>query len=175
VVLLYTPVIGLITPLLAFQVTLGLKAPVPFTVAVHAVNWPPWMVVGAQVAVTPVTAPAVATVITVVPSFVVSCVDMAVMVAWLVKGTVDAVKSPLELMVPLPLAVQVTVELKLPVPETLAVHWLVPRALMVVGLQLAPTTVMVDDVELLLPPPHAGSRMRQQMAARIPRSRTPSP
>src|SRR5208283_614554 len=45
---------------------------------------------------------------------------------------------------------------------------------MVVGLQLAPTTVIVE-VELLLPPPQATSDTRQHTAAKIPKSRTPSP
>src|SRR5271169_4530932 len=43
-----------------------------------------------------------------------------------------------------------------------------------VGLQLAPTTVMVAVV-LLLPLPHATSDTRQHIAARIPRSRTLAP
>ena len=77
-------------------------------------------------------------------------------------------------MTPLPLAVQVTVELKFPVPDTEAVHWLVCWAWIEVGLQLAPTTVMVEVV-LLLPPPQATSVSRQHAAARIPRSRTPAP
>jgi len=60
------------------------------------------------------------------PVFDVSCVEVAVMVNWVVKGTVEAVNNPLVgLMVPLPLAVHVTAELKFPVPETVAVHWLV--------------------------------------------------
>jgi hypothetical protein len=63
---------------------------------------------------------------TVVPVFDVSCVEVAVMVAWVVKGTVEAVNRPLAgLIVPFPLAVHVAVELKFPVPETEAVHWLV--------------------------------------------------
>jgi hypothetical protein len=42
-----------------------------------------------------------------------------------VNGTVEAVNNPdVALMVPSPLAAQVTVEL-FPVPETVAVHWLV--------------------------------------------------
>lgn len=77
-------------------------------------------------------------------------------------------------MVPFPLAVQVTVELKLPVPETDAVHWLVCWAVIDVGLQLAPTRVMVE-VELPLPPPQATSVRTQHAARTIPRSRTPAP
>ena len=93
----------------------------------------------------------------------------------MVNGTVEAVKTPeVGLMVPLPLAVQVTVELKFPVPETDAVHWLVWLADTEVGLQLAPTTVMVEVVVPLLPPQAMRVR-RQHTAARIPRSRTPAP
>src|SRR6516165_11302980 len=109
------------------------------------------MFVGLHVADTEFTNPAVATVMTVEPVFVVSCVDVAVIVTWVVNGTVEAVNNPdVGLIVPLPLAVQVTVELKLPVPETDAVHWLVCPAVIEVGLQLAPTRVMV---EVVLPPP----------------------
>ena len=121
------------------------------------------------------TDPAVATVMKVEPILLVSCVDVAVIVACVVNGTVEAVNNPdVALIVPLPLAVQVTVELKLPVPETDAVHWLVCPAEIEVGLQLAPTRVMVEVV-LLLPPPQATSVKTQHAAARIPRSRKPAP
>jgi len=107
---------------------------------------------------------------------VVSWVEVAVMVTVVVNGTVAAVnRPPAGVMVPLPLAVQDTVELKLPVPETLAVHWLVCPEAIDVGLQLAPTTVMVEVEELLLPPPQATMPTRQHTAARIPRSRTLAP
>jgi len=57
------------------------------------------------------------------PLFVVSCVEVAVMVTWVVKGTLPAVNNPLAAsMVPPVLADHVTVELKLPVPDTEAVH-----------------------------------------------------
>ena len=77
-------------------------------------------------------------------------------------------------MVPPPLAIQVTVELKFPVPETEAVHWLVCPEMMAVGLQLTPTSVIV---EVVLPPlpPHATDSKRQPTAARIPKNRTLSP
>ena len=69
------------------------------------------------------TVPAAATVIVVEPVLLESWVEVAVMVTWVLKGTVAAVNSPLvALIVPPPLAVQNTVELKLPVPETVAVH-----------------------------------------------------
>ena len=131
---LKTPVMGLIVPPVeqpllvqaADQSTFGLKLPVPCTVAVQVVNWPVWIEAGPQLAVTPVTTPAAATVSVVEPFLLVSWLEVAVMVTWVVKGTVPAVKRPLvALMVPPLLAVQVTVELKAPVPCTEAVHWLV--------------------------------------------------
>lgn len=134
------------------------------------------MFVGLHVADTEFTNPAVATVMTVEPVLVVACVDVAVIVTWVVKGTVVAVNNPdVALIVPLPLAVQVTVLLKLPVPETDAVHWVVCPAEIEVGLQLAPTRVMVEVELPLLPPPQATSVRTQHAAARIPRSRTPAP
>src|SRR5664279_2011579 len=76
--------------------------------------------------------------------------------------------------VPPPLAVQNTVELKLPVPETVAVHWLVCWDVIEVGLQLAPTSVTVGVVE---PPPllQAANSARHHTPARVPRIRTPAP
>ena len=70
--------------------------------------------------------PAAATVMVVEPVLVESCVEVAVIVTCVLNGTVLAVNRPLAaLIVPPPLAVHSTVELKLPVPETDAVHWLV--------------------------------------------------
>ena len=140
-------------PPLADQVTFGLKLPVPLTVAEQADNCPAWTDDGLQVTSTDVTVPAAATVMVVEPVLVESCVEVAVIVTCVVKGTVVAVKSPLAAsIVPPPLAVQSTVELKLPVPETEAVHCVVCRDTMEVGEQLAPTRVIVDVVLLLLPP-----------------------
>ena len=125
--------------------------------------------------VTPVTVPAAATVMVVEPLLVASVAEVAVIVTWVVKGTVSAVNRPLAAaIVPPPLAVQNTVELKVPVPETVAVHWLVCWDAIEVGLQLAPTSVIVDVVE---PPPllQAASSARHQTPARVPRIRTPAP
>jgi len=136
------------------------------------------MEAGLQVAVTPVTLPAVATVMVVEPLFVVSCVEVAVIVTCVVKGTFDAVNSPAPgVIAPPPLAVQETTELKLPVPETVAVHWLVWPETIAVGLQLAPT-VKIVEVVVLLPPlllPHATKNVKQHAAAKSPKSRTLSP
>jgi hypothetical protein len=62
---------------------------------------------------------AACTVIVAVPALVVSCVLVAVTVTDPVE--LGAVNKPLPLIVP-PLAVQVTAELKLPVPCTIAWH-----------------------------------------------------
>lgn len=52
-------------------------------------------------------------------------------------------------------ALQVTLWLKLPVPETVAVHWLVPPEVTVEGEQLTLTPVMVELFEVPPPPPQA--------------------
>lgn len=111
------------------------------------------------------------------PLLLVSCVDVAVIVTCVVKGTFDAVNSPVPgVIAPPPLAVQETTELKLPVPETVAVHWLVWPETIAVGLQLAPTAKIVDVVGLLPPLlPHATKNVRQHAAAKSPKSRTLSP
>ncbi len=80
------------------------------------------------------------TVIVAVPDLVVSSVLVAVTV--IDPAEPGAVNSPLESIVP-PLAVQFTVELKLPVPLTVAVHCEVPFVTMVDGLQATPTEEIV--------------------------------
>ncbi len=59
-------------------------------------------------------------------------------------AAVGAVKSPAELMPPA-LADQVTAELKVPVPFTVALHCAVAPVLMLVGLQATETDVIGDD------------------------------
>jgi hypothetical protein len=59
-----------------------------------------------------------------VPDFEVSCVELAVIVTCVVEGTTGAVNRPADEIVPA-LADHVTAELKLPVPVTVAEHWLV--------------------------------------------------
>ena len=121
------------------------------------------MVVGRQLAVTPVTVPAVPTTIVVEPLFVVSCVEVAVIVTCVVNGTFPAVNMPpAGVIVPAPLAVHETTELKLPVPETVDVQVLVWPDTIAVGLQLAATVTIVDVAVLLLP----ATGHRQQQAAR---------
>jgi hypothetical protein len=68
--LLNSPVIGLMVPPLADHVTFGLKLPVPTTVAAQVDACPVCTVIGLQVALTDVTAPAAATVMVVVPFLV---------------------------------------------------------------------------------------------------------
>jgi len=92
------------------------------------------------------------------PFFVASCVDVAVMVTCVAIRLVLAMKTPeVGPIVSPPLALHVTPDLKLPDPETVAVHWLVCPELTAVGLQLAPTATMIEAVfdsvvaEVLLP------------------------
>lgn len=60
-----------------------------------------------------------------VPTFVESCIEMALIVSDPEAGAVDgAVYMPVPVIVP-DTADQVTVELKVPEPNTVAEHWLV--------------------------------------------------
>jgi hypothetical protein len=74
---------------------------------------------------------------------------VAVTVTSRLTVTVGAVSSPEEEIVPA-VVLQVTFVLKLPVPLTDAVHWLVPPDVTEEGKQLTLTLVMV---ELVLDPP----------------------
>ena len=121
------PDVALMVPLpLAVHITVELKFPVPETTAVHWLVCPDVIDVGLQVALTDVTVIGIGVTLTMVePLLVVSCVDVAVIGIDVLESTFGAVKAPVELIVPPPVALQVTAELKLPVPETEAVHWLV--------------------------------------------------
>ncbi len=106
----------LIVPALADQVTVELKAPVPWTVAPHCeVAFSP-MVEGVHVAATEVIVGGgggSCTVTEAFPDFVVSCTLVAVMVT--APAVAGAVKSPVELMEPAATD-HVTAELKFPIP-----------------------------------------------------------
>ena len=86
-----------------------------------------------------------------VPATFVFCVEVAVTVTDVIVVTEGAVNKPLEEIVPAD-AVHVTPELKLPVPFTVAEHWLVPPELTVVGEQLTVTDVTVEPEDPPLPP-----------------------
>jgi hypothetical protein len=92
------------------------------------------------------------TVTVVEPDLEVSCVEVAVMVTGVLVATVCAVTEPEDEIVPAlaGLALHVTVELKLPVPITVAMHWLVWPEVTVDGEQATVTDVMVDPP---FPPP----------------------
>jgi hypothetical protein len=90
----------------------------------------------------------VPTVTVAVPETLVFWVEVAVTVT--VEVVVGAVSTPAEVMVPA-LELHVTEVLKLPVPFTVAVHWLVPPGVTVEGEQLTVTDVTVEE-ELPLPP-----------------------
>ena len=89
-----------------------------------------------------------------VPATLVFCVEVAVTVTDVIVVTEGAVNKPAEEIVPA-LALHVTPELKLPVPLTVAEHWLVPPDATVVGEQLTVTEVTVDPPPLDEPPPQA--------------------
>jgi len=114
-----------IEPAVALQVTDELKLPVPVTVAEHWLVLPDETVDGKQLTLTAVIDPIGLTVTDAVPDFVASWVEVAVTVTVVAEETVGAVSSPVEEIVALLLAVQVTAELKFPVPVTVAEHWLV--------------------------------------------------
>jgi hypothetical protein len=112
---------------------------------------------GLQVTITAVIVGAAACTVTgALPDLVVSCVLVAVTIKLPTAG--GAVRSPLELTVPL-LADQVTVDLKLPVPRTVALHCDVPLTVTVAGEQATETDEMVDDAGgvwlPMLPPPQS--------------------
>jgi hypothetical protein len=81
--------------------------------------------------------------------------------------TEGAVNTPAEEMDPA-LALQVTALLKLPVPPTVALHWLVPPELTVPGEQLTVTEV---TLELDPPPPQAAIPMMLATASNSPNLR----
>ena len=109
--LLNAPVTGLKVPPLFVQVTLGLKLPVPLTVAVHVLNWPAWTDEGLQTTFTDDTVPEGVTVTVVEPLWLTVWVEVATMVTRVLKGTIGAVKTPEEEIVPPPTTLQVNVEL----------------------------------------------------------------
>jgi hypothetical protein len=86
-----------------------------------------------------------------VPATLVFCVEVAVTVTEVIVVTEGAVNKPVEEIVPA-LVVHVTPVLKLPVPFTVAEHWLVPPELTVVGEQLTVTDVTVEPDDPPLPP-----------------------
>ncbi len=85
----------------------------------------------------------VVTVIVAVPDLLVSCVLVAVTVTDPVEP--GAVNNPPLLIVP-PLAIHVTVELKLPVPCTVALHCDVPPGAIVEGLHATDTEEIVGGL-----------------------------
>ncbi len=134
-----------IVPAVADQVTAELKLPVPCTVAVHWAVPPVVTVDGWQLTDTDVMVAVLETETTVDPLVLGCWVLLAVTVTF--PGVVGAVSTPDDEIVPA-VANQVTAELKLPVPCTVAVHWAVPPVVTVDGWQLTDTDVMVAGLEM---------------------------
>jgi hypothetical protein len=140
-------------PETADQVTAELKLPVPETVAEHWVVWPGWRLAAAQETVTDVIVGAVGAVIAIFaePSFVGSSVEIALTLSEPDVGTVDGEVYRPEVETVPEAADQVTFELKVPVPETVAEHWLVCPAWRLVAAQETVTAVMVGEGGGVLP------------------------
>jgi hypothetical protein len=123
------------------------------------------MVEGAHAAATEVIVAAVCTVMAAVPDFVVSCVLVAVTVT--VPPVIGAVKSPTVLIAP-DAADHVTVELKLPVPCTVALHCEVACAATVEGVHETVTDEMEEEgggwLPLEPPPPQAAASKSGRLA-----------
>jgi hypothetical protein len=112
------------------------------------------------------------TVTEVVPVFVLSWTEAALIETVVLAVTAGAVKTPFASIVPL-LDPQLTAVLNVPVPVTVAVHWLVWPDCTEVGVHETVTAVMVELLEPL--PPHATIPRRASTANNRARVRKPSP
>jgi methylglyoxal synthase len=131
----------LIVPPVAAQATAELNAPVPCTLAVQVGVCVVRMAFAEQVTETDVIEGDAFTITEADPDLVESWVDVAVMVA---IPSAIGVKTPDELIGP-PVAAQVTLVLKLPDPETVAVHWLVCPVWGPTGVQETLTDLIACD------------------------------
>lgn len=111
-----------IVPFVAVHVTALLKFPVPETLAMHVVVWLGEIDAGLQVTLIDETVEDALTTTLAVLTLLVSCVEVAVMVA-VSPLDVDGVNNPAGVIVPF-VAVQMTDVLYAPVPKTVAEHWL---------------------------------------------------
>jgi hypothetical protein len=140
----------------------------PLATALHWLLCLGWIAVGEQLTVIAVTG---VTVTEVVPVFVLSWTEAALIETVVLAVTAGAVKTPFASIVPL-LEPQLTTVLNVPVPVTVAVHWLVWPDCTEVGVHETVTAVIV---ELLEPPPHATIPRRAIKAKIRARVRKPSP
>src|SRR5271165_275124 len=156
------------TPIVLLQFTVVVGA--PLAKALHWLFCRDWMMVGVQLTVIAETGVTV----TVALAFLVeSWIEVAVIVTMVATVTACAVNTPLASMLPA-LAPQETAVLKLvPVPVTVAVHWLVWPDTTVAGLQVMVTAVMAVLLEPL--PPQAAIPKRANNARIRTRTRKPSP
>jgi len=109
------------------------------------------------------------TVTVALPETLVFCTEVAVTVTEVEVETVGAVRTPDEFMVPA-LELNVTAELKFPVPLTVAEHVLVPPEVTVEGEQLTWTEVTVEDEPPL--PPQAANHITLPSKKASPSLRT---
>jgi hypothetical protein len=174
VIVLVPPLVGVktpedvIVPLLAVQLTVELKPPVPLMVAEQVDEAPlaNRRDAGEQVTVTDVMVGGGFTVNVAVPNLVESCVLVAVIVALPEAGTEEGAVYKPELVIVPESADHVIAELYAPVPDTVAVHWLVWPVWTLVGAQDTLTDVMVGDTGVvLLPPPPPQPAMRDDRTA----------
>jgi hypothetical protein len=98
------------------------------------------------------------TVTVAVPDLLLSCVEVAVMVTTNDESPPEGALNKPELEMVPALAIHVTPELKFPVPNTVAEHWLVWPNRMVEGEQVTVTDVIADAP--LPPPPQAAISVR---------------
>jgi hypothetical protein len=141
----------------------------PFAMALHWLLCRGWIAVGEQVTLIAVTG---VTVTEVVPVFVLSWTEAALIETVVLAVTAGAVKTPFTSMVPL-LDPHVTTVLNVPVPVTVAVHWLVWPDCTEVGVHETVTAVMVELPEPL--PLQATIPTRANKAKIRARVRKPSP
>src|SRR5271166_193847 len=155
------------TPMLLLQFTAVVGE--PLAKALHWLFCRDWMMVGVQETEI---AETVVTVTVALPFMVGSWTDVAVIVTMVATVTAWAVNTPFESMLP-ELDPHETAVLKLvPLPVTVAVHWLVWPDCSDVGLHVTVTAVMEP---LLEPPPQAAIAKSANNVRIRTRTRKPSP
>ena len=158
-------------PALADQVTAELKAPVPSTVDEQEDVAPAFTLLGEQATDTEVTAAGAVTLTIVQADLVESWVETALICTteeadWIVAG---AVKMPVGEMLPA-FALQVTPELKAPVPSTVAEQADVAPTLTLIGEQVTDSEVIVSGapIEMVVEPSTVGVWVEVAVMVAVP-------